>query len=142
MRPAEPNSLRTLVERFMDLEARQGPGLAAGVAEAGGMTLFGTIGISFHLRPDGSVWASEWIRESGPDEYVWRQATKQEAAGALRVAAKRVRELAPFVPARGPGVPDCSACAGQGRFTSNGVTVAEVWCPECCGIGFRVPEAT
>lgn len=142
MEPAEANSLRAIVEHFMGLEAKQGPGFAAGIAEAGGMTLFGTIGVSFHLRPDGSVWANEWIRGSSPDEYAWRRATRQEAAGALRVAAKRLPELAPFAPARSPGVLDCSYCGGRGRFTSNGVAVAEVWCPECCGVGFRLPEAT
>ena len=127
----------------MRSEAERGSGFAASVAETGAMTLLGTIGISFHLRPDGSVWASEWVRDSvDPDEYQWRPATTQEAAGALREAAKRVPALAALVPVRPAGREDCADCHGTGYLTPSSPTIIDgIWCPRCCCAGFVVGEA-
>lgn len=108
----------------------------SGDAELEGLTLFGTIGAPFHLRADGSIWINEWEHDSAdPNAYLWREASAQEAAGALKVAATRVPQLLSLVPQQG-SAPTCAKCHGSGNLTLGEQTIKGVWCDRCCGLGF------
>jgi hypothetical protein len=107
------------------------------------MTLFQTLGASYHLRPDGSVWAYEWPPDSGDiDEWRWREVGPQEAAGAVGVAAKRLAPLGALVPKPDTSSPPCSVCHGSGRFTQGEGVIEGVWCTSCFGVGFLLDGAT
>lgn len=105
-------------------------------AELDGVMLMGTIGVSFHLRADGSVWVYEWeIDAADPDAFKWRQATPQEAAGAIKHGAQRIPELLPLVPEKRSAA-QCPICGGSGHFTRGEHSIKEMWCEKCCCSGY------
>jgi len=118
----------------MEVEYMPGHVPAGDVAASGGMTLFGTIGMSSHLRPDGSVWTNDtvdWMAE--PLQWRGRRAGTREALGCILVATKRVPELRALLPVKPPEAPPCPACAGGGHLTrvvrasrASGATAATV----------------
>jgi hypothetical protein len=129
-------------ERMLE-ESSAGAEAERFLEEAGGMTLFGTIGASYHLRPDGSVWVNEWVPDSpNVDEWRWRKASPQEAIGAIKVAAKRLTRLAQLIPEPTPSTLPCAGCGGTGRLTQAGQGIEGVWCPSCYGVGFPIAGAT
>ncbi|HET9604212.1 MAG TPA: hypothetical protein VFO96_07960 [Gemmatimonadales bacterium] len=116
-------------------------GDTAWLQEKAGMTLFGTIGREAILRLDGSVWWYEAVDWEHSDEYVWRLATAQEAAGALKDGAARHPRLLALIPSNPSGTA-CPSCKGSGELTRDGGTFPGVWCPTCSGVGFLVNETT
>ena len=107
------------------------------------MTLFGTIGASYHLKPDGSVWVYEWLPDSANiDEWRWREVGPQEAAGAVKVAARRLGSLGVLVPKPDTGSPICPVCHGSGHFTQGEGVIEGIWCNSCYGVGFLLGGAT
>jgi hypothetical protein len=127
--------------REVTARERQAHGDPAWLREKAGMTLFGTIGREAILRPDGSVWWHEAVDWEHSDEYSWRQATAQEAAGALKVAATRHPRLLALIPSNSGGTL-CPSCKGSGDLARDGGTFPGVWCPTCSGVGFLVNETT
>jgi hypothetical protein len=111
----------------------------AGATDA--MHLFGTIGYEALLAPDGAVWINDtedWC--AAELVWRWRRAPRGEALGAIKVAAERIPELGALVPARPADVPACAACRGSGILTLDGGAVHGVWCQQCFGLGWRVPD--
>jgi hypothetical protein len=107
-----------------------------------GLLLFGTIGSSFHLLPDGSVWINEWDHDStDPTAFRWRRATVQEEAGAFKVAAERRPIFAQLIPRPVPGTAACESCRGSGQLTRGATIMKGTWCDNCCGIGFLLEGA-
>ena len=119
----------------MAAEANQGEREQAWVAEAGGMTLYGTIGHEAVLRPDGSVWLYH-DQHGEREEWVWEQATPLERIAAFVIARRRIPELARLIPGRTEDAPTCKRCGGSGEFVSG------VICPECGGLGWLHTAAT
>jgi hypothetical protein len=134
-----PDRLVEFVRASMVLEAARSAGDARCVAEAGGMTLGGTIGRSAHMRPDGSIWIYEAVDWVNSEEYQWRAAERQEGFGWLKVAAKRLPELAELLPVRGQTNPACPRCNGTGDMTREGHQLTGIWCEDCVGLGWIVP---
>jgi len=135
-----PDRLVAFVRARMAAEAAQSEGHASFVAEAGGMTLGGTIGCSAHLRPDGSTWICEvtdWVKSA--DEYQWRPAERQEGFGWLRIAGERFPELTELMPKRAAGDGACPTCNGSGHLTRGSQQLAGLWCEACEGLGWIVP---
>jgi hypothetical protein len=133
-----PAQLVTFVRERMAAEATESG--SAFVAEAGGMTLGGTIGRSAHLRPDGSIWIYEvvnWVES--PEDFRWRMAERQEAFGWLQLAARRCPELTELMPHRGTDDTACPGCGGSGQLTRGGRAFEGVWCEQCSGLGWIVP---
>lgn len=121
-------------------EERTGAG-ATNVADSEGMTLFGTIGYSAHLRTDGSVWVSDTEDWSAAElVWRWRRAAPREALRAINVACRRLPQLQSLLPTKPPDVPACPDCGGTGTLTVEGDVVGGVWCPSCCGLGWYVPD--
>lgn len=117
-------------------QATRNPRSAEWVAEAKGMTLYGTIGHEAVLRPDGTVWfyhAVDWVND--PDTWAWRQGTLPEAWGAFLIAAKRIPEVALLVPQRPLDAQSCPACDGSGRHPVG------IPCPTCHGLGWDASQA-
>ena len=79
-----PDWLTEFVREAMEREQRRHAD-PAWFREKAGMTLFGTLGLEAVLRADGSVWLYEAVDWEHSEEYAWRQATTQEAAGSLKV---------------------------------------------------------
>ena len=138
-----PEALSGFVRQRMDSEAAEDARAAAFVREAEGMMLWGTIGISYHMRPDGSVRANEWVRNSAdPAEWVWREVPNQERVGAIKAAVKRIPELATLIPPSPGPEAECQVCRGSGRFSREGRTVyAGILCDSCFGVGYQVGAA-
>ena len=133
--PALPPSVQSFVQEKISARG------ASKDSELNGVELFGTIGASFHLRADGTVWINEWEADSSdPDAYRWREASVQEAAGALKHAAVMLPELLSLVPKR-ESSPACPSCGGSGDLTRGDHVVKGVWCDRCCGLGFLLAGA-
>lgn len=140
--PSTPDWLPDFVRSRMAEEAARNEGAARGIAEAQGMTLFGTIGFSSHLRPDGSVWIHDEVDcTAEPTVWRWRHAATREALGAIKVAAERVPELMDLLPTKPDGTPPCETCQGSGHLTrADGATCPAVLCDSCYGLGWLVQE--
>ncbi len=135
-----PDWLTEFVREAMEREQRRHAD-PAWFREKAGMTLFGTLGLEAVLRADGSVWLYEAVDWEHSEEYAWRQATAQEAAGSLKVGASRFPKLAELIPPNPSDAP-CPACGGSGELTFDGGSFPGVWCQECSGVGYLVDEAT
>ena len=132
-------SLSPSLQSFVQNKIRGGGQF--GDAQLEGVTLLTTIGISIHLRADGSVWINEWEADSpDPNAYRWREASAQEAGGALKHGAAKMPELLSLVPKKGSS-PVCPSCGGSGQLTRGDHVITEVWCDRCCGLGFLVTGA-
>lgn len=140
--PSTPHWLPAFVQSRMAEEAARSGSAARDVAEARGMTLFGTIGFSSHLRRDGSVWIHDEVDcIAEPTVWRWRRAGAREALGAIKVAAERVPELMDLLPTKPDGTPPCETCQGSGHLHgADGATCPAVWCDSRYGLGWLVPE--
>jgi hypothetical protein len=135
-----PDWLPQFVTSRMAEAERARPESAAWLREAGGITLFGTIGGEAYLRPDGTVWyhwVVDWTNE--PDRYEWREGRGNERWAALVLGARRMPELKELLPARPPATPDCPRCEGRGEIfvgrQADGVERGIV-CPDCGALGW------
>jgi hypothetical protein len=127
--------LSELVRGRMAAEAAADPAARAWLDDAGGITLYGTIGHDAVLRPDGSVWL--YHDDNDPrGEWNWRQASDRERMGALVIASERIPELRRAIPSRPVEAPDCVRCGGTGRIFES------IICPECGGLGWPFDAAT
>ena len=129
------DSLSELVRRRMAAQADADPTTRAWLDEAGGITLYGTIGHEAVLRPDGSVWL--YHDDNNPlGQWKWRQASDRERMGALVIASERMPELRRAIPSRPPEAANCVRCAGAGHIFET------IICPECGGLGWPFDAAT
>ena len=137
-----PAHLEQLVRQRMAAAFEEFPQSRKHLEEADGLEIWGTIGAGAYLRPDGSVWIYHDSRTQDQEQWEWREATAQEAAGIIKSASKRIPELSALLPPRGQEQPSCPRCAGTGQLTRNGTVVAAgVWCDACHGVGYMVPGA-
>jgi hypothetical protein len=118
---------------------REHPERAKWLKEAGGITLFGTIGAEAYLRPDGSVWYYRAVDWANSDEYEWREARGNERWAALVLGSKRMPELKKLLPQRPPNAPDCGRCGGRGEILVSRQAEGDdrgIICPDCGALGW------
>jgi hypothetical protein len=89
----------------------------------------GTIGVIWVLRPDGTIWQFDEF-----DQTLSRLPKEQETI-ALAYGARRHPWLEALLPARPAAAITCQSCQGRASFP---VTVGEVMCPSCSGLGWVV----
>jgi len=59
-------------------------------------------------------------------------------AGGLSLGTDNCLEVGQLLPSRPPGAQDCRLCDGTG-FIRRGIVGPGVVCPECGGLGWKVP---
>ena len=135
-----PAWVAEFVQARMAQSARERPESAVWIREAGGISLFETIGAEAYLRPDGSVWyyeAVDWVKD--PDKYQWREGRGNDRWAALVLGTKRIPELKALLPLRPPSAPNCSRCGGRGEiFVSKQYDGQDrgIICPDCGALGW------
>jgi len=127
-----PDWLPDFVHQQMREEIARAPNNANWIDESGGMTLYGTIGHSATLRPDGSVWINASDQQPGPIVFRWHEAKYKERLGALVLGSKKFPRLKALLPPRPSTAASCGRCKGSGEIQG-------VQCWECAGLGW-VPE--
>lgn len=100
-------------------------------AKYGGISLMGTIGGIWLMRPDGTFWEVD-------DDFglPLKQLEKDLHIIALSIGARRHPWLAELLPRRPPNASDCSICKGSGVF-NNGAA----YCAHCQALGWISPSA-
>lgn len=107
----------------IDIEARAHDALA----------LMGTIGSTWLLRPDGTLWDTDEDLETSltplPEEL---------HVVALVAGAERYPWLQDLLPKRPGGAVECSTCAGRGRvgYADAADSDRGVFCPACRALGW------
>jgi hypothetical protein len=93
-------------------------------ARYGGVALMGTIGATWLLRPDGTLWDvdDDWGKPIAPLAPEWHHA-------ALVCGAARHPWLAELIPPRPPDALTCKLCSGRGTLEVRGGS--GFLCPEC-----------
>jgi len=135
-----PTWLTEFVKSRMAAAEREHPESARWIREAGGISLFGTIGGEAYLRPDGTVWyywAADWTND--PDRYEWREGRGNERWAALVLGSKRMPELKQLLPIRPPNAPDCPRCGGRGEIHVSRQSDGKergIICPDCGALGW------
>jgi hypothetical protein len=99
-------------------------------AKYGGIAVMGTLGATWLLRPDGTLWDvdDEWGRPIAPLSPEWHHA-------ALLSGAERHPWLAELIPPRPADALPCATCNGRGRLGGGG----GVFCPTCHARGWYPP---
>ena len=134
-----PDWLPAFVTSRMAVAEREHPQSAEWIKEAGGITLFATIGAEAFLRPDGSVWyyqAVDWVNS---DECEWREGQGNDRWAALVLGSKRMPELKELLPRRPPNAPNCQRCSGRGEILVNRQADGQdrgIICPDCGALGW------
>ena len=96
--------------------------------EHGAIGLFGTIGLIWCLRPDGTFWQID--NDFGlPTEPL----PKELETCAIVYGVERYPWLGELLPIRPVAATACSVCDGRGRFS---ITVGIVLCSACRGLGW------
>jgi hypothetical protein len=124
-----PDAVRAVVERLV-AEAR--PDRPDADERLNGFLLTGGPGGASYLDADGEVW--NWFCDwNGTGEIVEPVRDGPKKVGLLAIAAKRVPELAAWLPIRPPCAVDCGPCRGSGWLPPS---LPRVLCPECNGMGW------
>ena len=135
-----PDWLAECVRTKMAAAIRERPESADWLREAGGISLFSTIGAEAYLRPDGSVWyyeAVDWVNDA--EKYEWREGRGNDRWVALTLGSKRIPELRRLLPTRPPNAPDCPRCGGRGEILVSRQSNGEergIACPGCGRLGW------
>ena len=93
----------------------------------GAIALLGTIGATWMLRPDGTLWDAD--ADSGKPLTPLPEKSKIMA---LVWGVERFPWLAELLPQRSYASVDCAECEGRGR-----VGATPILCPTCQGLGWR-----
>jgi hypothetical protein len=96
----------------------------------GALPLFGTIGATWLLRPDGSLWRADSDLGLPLEPLPASMRTM-----ALRAGVERYPWLAELLPTRPVGAEDCHNCDGRGKGPG------PVFCWLCGGLGWRLPDS-
>jgi len=122
---------------------RELPDGAVTTSVATGLLLFGTLGHEAWLRVDGTVVLGEdgdWGSQGASSSY--REASAQEAAGAIKVASRRIPDIGSLLPPRREGS-TCPTCKGTGHLTrTDGAVFEGIWCESCLGLCYLVEGTT
>jgi hypothetical protein len=120
-----PDHIAERVRAVVAATSTEGGHVDCEAARHGGVALMGTIGATWLLRPDGSIWDvdDEFGRPIAPLPSEWHHA-------AIRCGAQRHPWLAELIPARPPAATDCPTCKGRDDFP--------VICPDCFFRGWKV----
>ena len=103
-------------------------------ARYGGISLMGTIGSTWLLRPDGTFWDVD-DDFGGPLQPL----EEEHHVTALVAGCERHPWLAPLLPVRPFGAEDCRGCDGLGRVYLNGANARDnnfFYCPNCRALGW------
>jgi hypothetical protein len=100
-------------------------------ARYGGISLMGTIGSIWLLRPDGTLW--EVDDDSGKP---LRPLAEQFQTTALVAGPERHSWLAELLPRRPSAAIDCSQCMGTGKLRVGEDPEQFVYCPTCHALGW------
>jgi hypothetical protein len=94
----------------------------------GAIALMGTIGMIWGLRPDGTFWQfdEDFVLDLSP-------LPQEQETLALANGARRHHWLRAAFPIRPAAATTCPDCQGRASFP---VTVGEVMCPSCSGLGW------
>lgn len=100
-------------------------------ARYGGISLMGTIGSIWLLRPDGTFWDvdDDWGKPVQP-------LSEQFHTTALVAGSERHSWLRELLPQRPNAAVDCSQCAGTGKLRPVGAPEHFAYCPRCHGLGW------
>jgi hypothetical protein len=103
-------------------------------ARHGGISLMGTIGATWLLRPDGTLWDAD--DDSGRP---LRPLQADLHTMALAAGASRHAWLAAILPPRPLGALNCPACNGVGKLSAGADAEQFVYCSSCHGLGWTAP---
>jgi hypothetical protein len=126
--------------QFASGEAKN-PELPSRLQPDGSLLLYGTIGSSGYLLPDGRVWMEFEDERLESDTITSREATPEERIIALVLGARHMPHLRQLLPVRPSSATDCERCGGTGHWfpdATRGVKDADAWviCPTCMGLGW------
>lgn len=124
-----PGAVRLAVRRLIEETCPERP---EGTRGPQGLFLAGGPGGSSYLDAEGEVW--NW--------WHWDDSIERVPDGAIKVAlvanaARRLPELAPWLPARPARATDCEPCHGSGWLPP---PLDRLQCPECHGLGWIPPR--
>lgn len=91
------------------------------------LPLFGTIGVVWLLRSDGTFWRSD--ADAGLE---LEPLPPELHAAALIAGARRYPWLSPLLPARPEDATDCASCGGRGWVGPGNVII----CDKCLALGW------
>src|SRR3954466_4379082 len=103
-------------------------------ARYGGISLMGTIGATWLLRPDGTFWDVD--DDSGKP---LQPLPAELHVTALVAGTERHHWLNELLPVRPSNAVDCGPCNGRGRVFVGADPEHFVYCPRCSALGWSTP---
>lgn len=110
---------------------KQGHHVDHEAARHGGLSLMGTIGSTWLLKPDGTFWDVDDDFGKTPEAL-----SEELHLVALVSGVERHPWLAELLPARSEDAHDCLVCAGTGRLALEGSASGFVYCDACSALGW------
>ncbi len=125
-----PERLREVVRRWIEEGRRTEPRRTKEVINA--LFITGGPGGCAYLDADGEVW--NWY---DGDESPMRMEDGPRKVGVIVIATECFPELTEWLPQRPVEAVDCPTCAASGSLLP---PLPPLQCPECHGLGWRVPS--
>lgn len=130
-----PVSIAERIRQFVAVTNKEGFHVDSESARYGGISLMGTLGATWLLRPDGTFWdvdddLGKPITPLAPEWHV----------AALRLGAQRHPWLAEIICPRPPAALACPSCNGSGDLAIEEQEATFI-CPACFGKGWRDSDA-
>lgn len=127
-----PQHIVERIRQFVAVTSKEGFHVDCESARHGGISLMGTMGAVWLLRPDGTLWDvdDDFGKPITPLAPEWHVA-------ALRAGTERHPWLAEIIPPRPPDAALCGLCGGRGDLSPNDQSKG-IFCPTCYGKGWTV----
>ena len=126
-----PAQIANRIRTFVAQTSKIGMHVDCEAARNGGISLMGTIGATWLLRPDGSFWDVD-------DDFGRPIEPLAEAfhVMALVAGSERHEWLAELLPPRPTEAIDCLTCKGLGKIHPARRPDEFVYCPKCSALGW------
>jgi hypothetical protein len=126
-----PAHIAERIRAFVATTDKTGMHVDSESARYGGISLMGTIGATWLMRPDGSLWEVD-------DDFgkPLQPLPERFHVVALVAGADRHGWLAEMLPPRPLLVADCVHCAGRGKLSVPTASDGFVYCWTCSGLGW------
>jgi transcriptional regulator with XRE-family HTH domain len=129
-----PSDIAERIRAWVEATPKTGLHADHEAARYGGISLMGTIGATWLLRPDGTFWDVD--DDSGRP----LQPLKADLhITALVAGTGRHPWLAAILPSRPPGALSCGPCTGRGKLALGSDAEQFIYCSACRGLGWTSP---
>ncbi|HEY2404670.1 MAG TPA: hypothetical protein VGI10_01640 [Polyangiaceae bacterium] len=127
-----PAHIADRIRTFVATTGKDGMHVDNEAARYGGISLMGTIGATWLMRPDGSLWDVD-------DDFgkPLQPLPQQFHVTALVAGSERHEWLAELLPQRPSKALDCTTCAGHGHILLK--SEPGPYCSRCNALGWIVP---